>query len=305
MAGLPEQKLTTTREVAQGPVPEAQPRSRFEVSLENFSGPFEVLLNLIGKHELDITEVALASVTDEFIAYIRRLQEEYGFGPGILDEVSEFLVVAATLLDLKAARLLPQGDVEDDEDTARLEARDLLFARLLQYRAFKQAAVYLGQTLQAQSLRLPRQVGAVADPVYQALLPKVDWRHTPEEFAALAAVVLAPREPPPTEVGLGHLHAPAVSVREQAEVIGQRLIEADGAPLSFRVLIADAGATLVVVARFLALLEMYRDQVIAFEQLSPLGELIVRWTGCAEQWSAQNLSEEYQTDPISDREGSR
>ncbi|WP_018134125.1 segregation and condensation protein A [Acaricomes phytoseiuli] len=297
MAGLPESERALAHE-AQAVLDEQQEQQHegFEVSLENFSGPFEVLLNLIGKRELDITEVALAAVTDEFIAYIRRLQEEKGFGPGVLDEVSEFLVVAATLLDLKAARLLPQGEVESDEDIASLEARDLLFARLLQYRAFKQAAIGLGETLAQEGLRLPRQAGL--EPAFQALLPELDWRHTPEDFAAIAAIVLRPREPLPTEVGLDHLHAPQVSVRDQAVLIGQRLSAAAGAPLSFRALVADAGGSLVVVARFLALLEMYRDQVIAFEQLSPLGELTIRWTGHDEQWNAENLNDEYGAEPL-------
>jgi segregation and condensation protein A len=110
----------------------------FEVHLDNFEGPFDLLLGLIAKHKLDITEIALASVTDEFIAHIRRAQEaETDWDLG---QASEFLLVAATLLDIKAARLLPQTSVTDDEDFALIEARDLLFARLLQYRAFKDIA---------------------------------------------------------------------------------------------------------------------------------------------------------------------
>lgn len=260
----------------------------FEVRLENFTGPFDLLLGLIGKHELDITEVALATVTDEFISYIRALQaagEDWA-----IDEASEFLVIAATLLDLKAARLLPSGEVEDDEDIALLEARDLLFARLLQYRAFKDVARLVGENLESEAKRFPRQVGL--EPSFAALLPELIWRHSPEDFALLAAKALTPREPKPTEVGLAHLHAPPVSVKEQAELIGQRLRA--GKPLSFRALASDAESTLVVVARFLALLEMFRDAVIAFDQASPLGELTIRWTGAQDDWTAENLSEEYE-----------
>ncbi len=260
----------------------------FEVRLANFTGPFDLLLGLISKHEMDITEVALAQVTDEFISYIRGLQQlgqEWA-----LDEASEFLVIAATLLDLKAARLLPSGEVENDEDIALLEARDLLFARLLQYKAFKQIAAIMGERLVSEGERFPRMVTLEAH--FASLLPDLIWRHTPVQFAALAQTVLKPREAAATTIGLAHLHAPPVSVKEQAEIIGARLIA--GKPLSFRALIADAETTMLVVARFLALLEMFRDAVIAFEQASPLGELTVRWSGPDTDWSGENLSEEYE-----------
>lgn len=260
---------------------------RFQVRLDNFTGPFELLLGLIAKHEMDITEVALAQVTDEFIGYIRALQAS---GAGwALDEASEFLVIASTLLDLKAARLLPSGAVEDDEDIALLEARDLLFARLLQYKAFKEIAAFLDERLVAESARYPRLVAL--EPQFAALLPELLWRTSARDFAELAAKVLEPKIPAATDVGLEHLHAPTVSVREQGELIAQRL--QPGATLSFRTLAADAETTLVVVARFLALLEMFRDAVIAFEQLAPLGELTVRWTGSDPQWSGARLSAEY------------
>ncbi|MDJ0356983.1 ScpA family protein [Paenarthrobacter sp. PH39-S1] len=259
----------------------------FEVRLENFTGPFDLLLGLISKHEMDITEIALARVTDEFIAYIRRPQElgkEWA-----LDEASEFLVLAATLLDLKAARLLPAGEVENDDDIALLEARDLLFARLLQYKAFKEIAAIMGGWLDREADRFPRLVGL--EPQFASLLPELLWRHSPEKFAALARKALAPREAAPTEVGLSHLHAPTVSVLEQAQIM--RAMLAAGTALSFRVLIADAETTMVVVARFLALLEMFRDAAVTFEQASPLGELQVRWTGVSRDWRSNNLSAEY------------
>jgi segregation and condensation protein A len=263
----------------------------FEVRLANFTGPFDLLLGLISKHQLDITEVALATVTDEFIKYIKGLQqlgEDWA-----LDEASEFLVIAATLLDLKAARLLPAGEVEDDEDIALLEARDLLFARLLQYRAFKHVAGLFGATLELEGRRYPRQVALEGH--FAALLPELVWKHSPQEFAALAEAALKPREAAPTEVGLAHLHGTPVSVREQAELIGLRLRL--GKALTFRALIADAESTLVVVARFLALLEMFRDKAVAFDQLLPLGELSVHWTADDADWSSENLSEEYEEQP--------
>ncbi|GAB2729465.1 hypothetical protein GCM10027038_29680 [Arthrobacter bambusae] len=263
-------------------------KTGFEVRLANFTGPFDLLLGLISKHKLDITEVALATVTDEFIKYIRRLQE---LGEDwALDEASEFLVIAATLLDLKAARLLPAGEVEDAEDIALLEARDLLFARLLQYKAFKQVAAILSGTLESEARRFPRQVALEGH--FAAMLPELIWRHTPEQFAALAAKTLAPKDKTPEEVGLDHLHGTPVSVKEQAEIIGYRL--QSGQPQSFRALIADAESTLVVVVRFLALLELFRDRVVAFDQPGPLAELAVRWTGRPEGWSSDSLSDEYE-----------
>lgn len=266
----------------------AESKPGFEVRLANFTGPFDLLLGLIAKHQLDITEVAIATVTDEFIKYIRNLQklgEEWA-----LDEASEFLVIAATLLDLKAARLLPAGEVEDDEDIALLEARDLLFARLLQYKAFKQVAALMAGTLEQEARRFPRQVALEGH--FAAMLPELVWKHTPDQFSRLAEAVLKPKTPRPTEVGLAHLHGSAVSVKEQAEILGLRLQM--GKPLSFRALIADADSTLVVVARFLALLEMFRDRAVSFDQVSPLGDLTVHWTVDGREWSTENLSEEYE-----------
>ena len=239
--------------------------------LDNFTGPFDLLLGLISKHKLDITEVALATVTDEFIAHIRAAREsEAGFD---LSQTSEFLVVAATLLDLKAARLLPQSGPEDEDDLALIEARDILFARLLQYRAFKDIAHTFAERMATAGRRHPRSVAL--EPHLAALLPELVMTVTPEQLAAVAARALTPK-PPPT-VGLAHLHAPAVSVREQAAVIGIRLRRER--VVSFRSLVADADSTLVVVARFLALLELYREAAVWFEQAEALAELTVRWTG--------------------------
>lgn len=244
----------------------------FEVHLDNFSGPFDLLLGLIAKHKLDITEVALARVTDEFIGYIRQAEREWD-----LSRASEFLVVAATLLDLKAARLLPSGDVEDAEDLELLEARDLLFARLLQYRAYKRLAGDLAERMSVEGRRFPRVVQL--EPQLAALLPELVFQVGPEQLAQLAAKALTPRAAP-AGVDISHLHAPAVSVREQAAVLVDRLRHSGAA--SFRSLVGDAGSTVVVVARFLALLELFREGAVGFDQVTPLGELTVRWTGAAE-----------------------
>ncbi len=240
----------------------------FQVHLDVFEGPFDLLLALISKHKLDITEVALSQVTDEFIGYI----SAHG-GAWDLDQTSYFLLVAATLLDLKAARLLPAGEVEDEEDLALLEARDLLFARLLQYRAYKEAAAVFAGRMAEQSRRFPRRV--MMEPAFAELLPEVLVGLGAAEFAALAARVLTPK-PVPT-VSVEHIHAPRTSVREQAELLAVRLRRQGRA--TFRALTSDCAGTYEVVARFLALLELYREQAVSFEQIQPLGELHVTWTG--------------------------
>nr|NLD40805.1 segregation/condensation protein A [Actinomycetales bacterium] len=238
----------------------------FHVSLDVFSGPFELLLSLISRHRLDITEVSLAQVTDEFISYITA---EWDLG-----QASEFLVVAATLLDLKAARLLPRGDVDSEEDLELLEARDLLFARLLAYKAFKEVAGEIGARFLVESRRRARAVPL--EPHFAALLPELVFTIGPEGLAHLAARALAPKPGPP-EVGLDHLHAPEVSVREEGAHVVARLRRAG--TLTFRALVADAAGLAVVVARFLSLLELYRTGAVAFEQAEALGELSVRWAG--------------------------
>ena len=244
----------------------------FRLALENFNGPFDVLLHLITQRELDITEVALAEVTDEFIAYLRQLQAsmaEGNDGMKVLDETTEFLVVASTLLDLKAARLLPRGEMADEEDFELLEARDLLFARLLQYKAFKQAAEFLGERYETEGSRHPREVSL--EPQFASLLPELIFTIGPDALAALAANALAPKPEPITEVGIGHLHGANVTIAEEAESMTALLQERG--PLDFRDLIADASEHLVVVVRFLALLEMFRQRAISFEQENPLGAL--------------------------------
>ncbi|WP_285511658.1 segregation/condensation protein A [Streptomyces sp. NBRC 14336] len=240
----------------------------FKVRLANFEGPFDLLLQLISKHKLDVTEVALSKVTDEFMAYIRAMGPDWD-----LDETTEFLVVAATLLDLKAARLLPAAEVEDEADLALLEARDLLFARLLQYRAYKQIAEIFNRRLEEEARRYPRTVGL--EPHHAELLPEVVISIGAEGFAKLAVKAMQPKPKP--QVYVDHIHAPLVSVQEQARIVVDRLKELGEA--SFRDLVEDTDDTLTVVARFLALLELYREKAVALDQETALGDLIVRWTG--------------------------
>lgn len=246
----------------------------FSLTLSNFDGPFDLLLSLISKHELDITEVSLSKVTDEFISYLKTLD-----GDEELEQASEFLVIAATLLDLKIAGLLPKGEVVDAEDVALLEARDLLFARLLQYRAFKEISAWFASAIGLEQMRIPRE-GRIEER-FKNFQPELVWTLSKEEFAALAQDTMTPREIP--TVGLAHLHAPRVSIREQArEVVGmlRRAIR-----ITFRDIISAVKDKAVVVARFLAVLELYRLSAVTFEQETPLGDLNIAWTD-------QNFDEE-------------
>lgn len=254
--------------------PEVESNSAFQVHLDNFDGPFDLLLQLISRHKLDITEISLSLVTDEFIAYIRALELS---GEGWrLDQATEFLVIAATLLDLKAARLLPSGEIEDEEDLALLEARDILFARLLQYRAFKEIAASFQEAIAAADRSFPRVVAL--DPALASLLPEVLIGVGPARFAAIADRVLTPKAPP--VVALEHLHTALVSVSEESKLVVEALRK--GRTLSFRSLVAEADSTLVVVARFLALLDLYRQGALRFEQVVALGDLQISWVGSDE-----------------------
>jgi segregation and condensation protein A len=257
----------------------------FKVRLSNFEGPFDLLLQLISKHKLDVTEVALSKVTDEFMAHIRAMGPDWD-----LDQTTEFLVVAATLLDLKAARLLPAAEVEDEADLALLEARDLLFARLLQYRAYKQIADIFNARLDDEARRRPRTVGL--EPHHAELLPEVVISIGPEGFAKLAVKAMQPKPKP--QVYVDHIHAPLVSVQEQAGIVVARLKELG--EVSFRALVEDTDDTLTVVARFLALLELYREKAVALEQEAALGELLVRWTG-GEADTAPMVTDEFDRPP--------
>ncbi len=293
MATPPDERAVPPEQPTSGGSMSAAPvgTQAFEVHLTNFSGPFDLLLGLIAKHKLDITEIALASVTDEFIAHIRRAQAadtDWDLG-----QASEFLLVAATLLDIKAARLLPQSSATDDEDFALIEARDLLFARLLQYRAVKDIARAFAHRMATAAKMTARQAGL--EPQFASLLPELVMGITPEQLAMVAARALTPKAPP--TVGLEHLHVPQVSVREQAALLVDRLRR--DRMSTFRDLVADADETIVIVARFLALLELFKEGAIAFDQPEALGALTVRWTGS--DAGEVDVSEEFD-DPEDERE---
>ncbi|WP_398980980.1 segregation and condensation protein A [Streptomyces sp. I05A-00742] len=265
----------------------APENARFTLHLANFEGPFDLLLQLIAKHRLDVTEVALSQVTDEFMAHLKAMGPDFD-----LDQTTEFLVVASTLLDLKAARLLPAAEVEDEADLALLEARDLLFARLLQYRAYKRIAAILAERMATEGRRHPRTVGL--EPRYAELLPEVVLGIGKERFAELAVKAMQPKPAP--QVYVDHIHAPLVSVREQAEVVVARLREAGEA--TFGELTADAGDALTVVARFLALLELYRERVVGLDQEEALGTLTVRWTGTEDDGDGMpRVTDEFDREP--------
>jgi len=256
----------------------------FLVTLDNFEGPFDLLLSLITKRKLDITEVALSQVTDEFILYIKQLGPQWE-----LDTVSSFLVVAATLLDMKTAHLLPQGDVDNEEDLEALEARDLLFARLLQYRAFKQVAAWIQSVLDVEAKRVARPGGLEEN--FLVLLPEVTITITAEQFAQMALMAMTPAAQ--DEVFVEHIYAPTARVAEQANLMADRLQHCTAT--SFRALTADAGSTAVTVARFLAVLELFRADLVVFEQLDPMSELVIRWVGAS--IDEVEISDEYdQTD---------
>ncbi|MGM7671799.1 segregation and condensation protein A [Microbacterium sp. A93] len=256
---------------------EPDPVEGFRVSLSNFDGPFDLLLNLISQHEMDITEVSLSAVTNEFIAYLRELDSDEE-----LDQASEFLVVAVTLLDMKVAGLLPQGELVDAEAVALLEARDLLFARLLQYRAFKEVSTWFSRCLQREDRRHIRAVRL--DEKHRKQAPELVWTLNVDDFAALAMLAFAPKEIP--SIGLGHLHAPLVSIREQAAIVVTLLRNTES--ITFRELVAGATEPGIVVARFISVLELYRHAALSFVQLEPLGELTLRWA--ADSWSDETLA---------------
>lgn len=269
--------VLSPNETAETVVAESSGDGGFRVAVGEFEGPFDLLLSLISKHELDITEISLSVVTDEFIQYLNTLDLEKE-----LDEATEFLVIAATLLDLKVAGLLPRGELVDPEDAALFEARDLLFARLLQYRAFKDVAGWFSEHLDAESTRHFRTVRL--EERFRNQVPELIWTTSVDDFAALALMAMAPKELP--VLGLDHLHAPLVSIREQASQVVTKL--RSGKPMTFRELVADAGVAGVIVARFLAVLELYRHAAISFAQDEPLGDLTITWT--AENWSDENLA---------------
>jgi segregation and condensation protein A len=260
--------------------PREEGRRPFHVRLDNFDGPFDLLLQLINQRRMDVTEVALHQVTDDFIGHIRAMGTRWD-----LDQVTEFLVIAATLLDLKAARLLPDTTDDGAVDDDMFQARDLLFARLLAYRAYQQVAALFAELEAGALRRYPRAVTLEAR--YLGLLPEIRIGMTPEQFAAMAGTVFRPK-PPPT-VNLDHLHAPRVSVADHTAVLRAMLTERGSA--TFGELVAGCTATLEVVARFLGLLNLYRESAVAFDQPEPLGTLTVRWMVAPPDGSAAPAAE--------------
>ncbi|MDN5727752.1 MAG: segregation/condensation protein A [Propionibacteriales bacterium] len=268
-------------------MPASPEQQGFHLRLDNFEGPFDLLLQLISRHKMDITEVALSRVTDEFIAHIKAAGDAWD-----LEQTTHFIVVAATLLDLKAARLIPSGEIEDPEDLALLEARDLLFARLLQYRAFKEVSRWLAETLDTQGRRFARPGGL--EDFFARLLPEVTIHVSVDRFAELAARAMTPKIE--DTVSLAHLHTSTVTVREQAQVVVDRMRRSG--TLTFRSLVGDSPDRVTTVCRFLALLELFREQVVSFEQLTPLGELTIRWTGS--EGADVTISDEFDNPPDAD-----
>lgn len=236
----------------------------FHVVLDVFEGPFDLLLQLITRKRLDITEVALAEVTDEFIAHMRLFPD--------LSKTTEFLVVAATLLDMKAQSLLPAPDTDRELALEDLEARDLLFTRLLQYRAFKGASAHIAARWEENAGFFPRAVPL--EPHFAALLPELVWRTSPIDLVRAAAAAFAAAEP---QVVTAHLHDPVVPVHEQVKVLVDRLSRSSR--LTFHELVADAVSVPVIVSRFLAVLELYRRGVLDVVQEEPLAELVLVWRG--------------------------
>lgn len=263
------------------------PERGFTLTLSNFEGPFDLLLTLISRRKLDITEVALAEVTDEFLAYLHALYAEGT--ERALDEASEFLVTAATLLELKTARLLPQHREPLEEDVALLEARDLLFARLLQYRAYREVADIFAERWAQEAQRFPRAV-ALEERFAQAL-PELVFTGGAEEFARIAAAALSrtPKEsePEPEEIVEElneHLHVPLTTIAAEEHYILHSLLDTAARELSFAELVQGSGELEIAVVRFLALLELYKEGALHVEQDAPLGAIRVRASASAAQF---------------------
>ncbi|HEY7225289.1 MAG TPA: segregation/condensation protein A [Micromonosporaceae bacterium] len=266
--------------------PASRTSRQFHVALDNFTGPFDLLLQLLGKNKLEITELSLSKVTDEFLSYIRAMGDDWD-----LDEASEFLVVAATLLDLKTAKLLPQAEVEDEEDLALLEARDLLFARLLQYKAYKELAGLIAELDEQAGRGFPRAVRL--EERFAEALPELVLTIDVEKLAQLAVKALTPKPVP--MVAIDHVHMVRVSVREHMLILRERLIALRTA--TFRQLCADCTTVLQIVARFLAVLELYREGLITFDQVAALTELTITWTGDDEAGMEFHVDEYGEGDP--------
>lgn len=231
--------------------------------------PFEVLLNMLAAKRLDLTTVALSEVTDDFITLVMSTND------WDIDKASQFLVVAATLLEWKVARLLPNHETEVDEETAQvLEKRDLLFARLLQYRAYKEVAAGFALRFSLEERRFGREVPI--EPQFADLLPELLWFTTPTDLAQLAAEVFL-RAKGNRHVSIMHLHDPLVPIAPQMQLLAQRLSKIKRA--TFADLISDAPSRAHIISRFLAILELFRHNQVVFAQVEPLSTLEITWVG--------------------------
>lgn len=263
--------------------------SGFQVNLEVYSGPFDALLGMIANNKLELTEVSLSSITEEFLTYVRGLDFTKN-----MDEASAFLDIASILVEAKSVAILPGGEdsQHDEQSLEALRERDLLFARLLQYRAYKQAAGDFRARIAANSGRFPHP--AAMDEGVAAMLPELVWTLTPLELAQLAAQVIA--NAPASEVSIHHLHVPLVDLRAQSLVVRDRLIAAleskGDQSMSFSELTRDCTSRIEVVARFMAVLVFFKQGVLQYQQDGPFAELHLRWVpGVDETMSDVNISE--------------
>lgn len=295
LSRLPSLREAGSRSEAEGSSAEAEisteesATSGFRVNLEVYSGPFDALLGMIANNRLELTEVSLSSITEEFLTYVRGLDFTKN-----MDEASAFLDIASILVEAKSVAILPVGeDSQHDEQSLEvLRERDLLFARLLQYRAYKQAAGDFRARIAANSGRFPHP--AAMDEGVAAMLPELVWTLTPLELARLTAQVIA--NAPASEVSIHQLHVPLVDLRAQSLVVRDRLIAAleskGDQSISFSELTRDCTSRIEVVARFMAVLVFFKQGVLQYQQDGPFAELHLRWVpGVAETMSDVNISE--------------
>lgn len=249
----------------------------YTVSLDVFEGPFDLLLHLISKREVDVYEVSLAGITEEYLLHLKAMQELD------LEVATEFLVVAATLIEIKAARLLPGKQVED-EDGLLLSEPDLLIARLLEYRAFKDAAAMLADRIRENAGYIARTAGPGRE--YDHLCPDLLSRVTVEGLAAMALRALQPK--PVAVLDLSHITPIRVTVEEAIDEVMRTL--ATSARISFKELTRNCHSRIDIVVRFLALLELMKRGEADVDQAEVFGEIEVRLrtpSGSDEQPPAQ------------------
>ena len=295
LSRLPSLREAGSRSEAEGSSAEAEisteesATSGFRVNLEVYSGPFDALLGMIANNRLELTEVSLSSITEEFLTYVRGLDFTKN-----MDEASAFLDIASILVEAKSVAILPGGEDNqyDEQSLEALRERDLLFARLLQYRAYKQAAGDFRARIAANSGRFPHP--AAMDEGVAAMLPELVWTLTPLELARLTAQVIA--NAPASEVSIHQLHVPLVDLRAQSLVVRDRLIAAleskGDQSISFSELTRDCTSRIEVVARFMAVLVFFKQGVLQYQQDGPFAELHLRWVpGVAETMSDVNISE--------------